>query len=383
MSDKPFCIFVVDDDALLRLVIVDQLQGQNYQIHEFANGADCLAALDLQPNLILLDIEMPGQSGIDVCRQIRADGNDEVQVMFVSAHDDLEILLTAFDAGGNDFIPKNAKKEVLLRKVELAIETEQQKRNLRTQLDYAQQTAFTAMSSLGETGAILHFLRTSFQCRTPAQLGALIIETLPQYGASGLVKLDDSCGEHVFGPEPVCSALERSILSYVSKLGRIYQAGDRLVLNFPNVTLLVMGLDVTDPDAIGRLRDHLAILVEGASARMEAMVGEQQRQLQAKARLEGIRELNALLSEIEQNQQVNHQQLVNLSEQHRSNMENAFVHLGLTDSQEYLLHGYVEELTTQLDRLFDKDHQLALRLNQILEKQNALLAGNAEVSEQA
>lgn len=378
MTDKPFCIFVVDDDALLRLVIVDQLQGHNYRIHEFANGADCLAALDQQPNLILLDIEMPGLSGIDVCRQIRADGNDEVQVMFVSAHDDLEILLTAFDAGGNDFIPKNAKKEVLLRKVELAIETEQQKRNLRSQLDYAQQTAFTAMSSLGETGAILHFLRTSFQCRTPEQLGGLIIDTLPQYGASGLVKLADAFGEHDFGPEPVCSALERSILTYVAKLGRIYQAGDRLVLNFPHVTLLVTGLDVNDPDAIGRLRDHLAILVEGASARMEAMVSEQQRQLQAKVRLESIRELNALLSEIEQNQQANHVQLVNLSEQHRSNMENAFVHLGLTDSQEFLLHGYVDELTTQLDQLFDKDNQLALRLHQILEKQNALLAGGED-----
>ncbi|OAI18377.1 response regulator receiver protein [Methylomonas koyamae] len=378
MTENPFCIFVVDDDTLLRLVIVDQLQGHNYRIHEFANGADCLAALDLQPNLILLDIEMPGVSGIEVCRQIRAEGNDEVQVMFVSAHDDLEILLTAFDAGGNDFIPKNAKKEVLLRKVELAIETEQQKRNLRSQLDYARQTAFTAMSSLGETGAILHFLRTSFQCRTPEQLGRLIIETLPQYGANGLVKLADASGEHDFGPEPVCSPLERSILTYVMKLGRIYQAGDRLVLNFPYVTLLVTGLDVNDPDAIGRLRDHLAILVEGASARMEAMVSEQQRRLQAKVRLESIRELNALLGEIEQNQQANHVQLVNLSEQHRSNMENAFVHLGLTDSQEFLLHGYVDELTTQLDQLFDKDNQLALRLHQILEKQNALLAGGED-----
>jgi len=110
MPEKPFCIFVVDDDALLRLVITDQLQGHGYQLHEFANGEECLAAMDLAPNLILLDIEMPGLSGIEVCRQIRADGNDDVQVMFVSAHDDLEILLTAFDAGGNDFIPKNAKK---------------------------------------------------------------------------------------------------------------------------------------------------------------------------------------------------------------------------------------------------------------------------------
>lgn len=373
MPDKPFCIFVVDDDALLRLVITDQLQGHDYQIHEFANGEECLAAMDLAPNLILLDIEMPGLSGIDVCRQIRADGNDDVQVMFVSAHDDLEILLTAFDAGGNDFIPKNAKKDVLLRKVDLAIEAEQQKRQLQSQLSYAQKTAFTAMSSLGETGTVLQFLRTSFQCVTFQQLGSLLIETLQQYSLNGLVKLTDAANEYDFSPENVCTPLEESILTYVAKLGRIYQAGDRLVFNFPHVTLLVTGLDTDDPDGIGRLRDHLAILAEGAGARVEAMISEQQRLQEANARLEGVKELTELLIEIEANQQSNHSQMVNLAEQHKMNMESAFIHLGLTDSQEFLLHGYVDELTSQMDNLFENDNRLALRLNKIVEKQKALL----------
>jgi CheY-like chemotaxis protein len=377
MPDKPFCIFVVDDDALLRLVITDQLQGHDYQIHEFADGAACLAAMDLAPNLILLDIEMPGQSGIDVCRQIREDGNDDVQVMFVSAHDDLEILLTAFDAGGNDFIPKNAKKDVLLRKVELAIEAEQQKRQLKSQLSYAQKTAFTAMSSLGETGTVLQFLRASFQCATFEQLGALLIDSLQQYGLDGLVKLTNGDEEYDFSSETVCTPLEKSILTYVSKLGRIYQAGDRLVFNFSNVVLLVTGLDVEDQDAIGRLRDHLAILAEGAGARVEAMISEQMRLREANARLEGVKELTDLLIEIEENQHANHAQMVNLAEQHKMNMESAFIHLGLTDSQEFLLHGYVDELTSQMDNLFETDNRLALRLNQIVEKQKALLLSAA------
>lgn len=373
MSDKPFSIFVVDDDALLRLVISDQLQGHDYQLHEFANGEDCLAAMDLAPNLILLDIEMPGLSGIEVCQQIRADGNDDVQVMFVSAHDDLEILLTAFDAGGNDFIPKNAKKDVLLRKVELAIEAERAKQQLQSQLSYARQTAFTAMSSLGETGTILHFLRTSFQCDSYQDLGKLLIETLQQYGLNGLLKLTDGEAEYDFSSEAICTPLEKAILSYVSKLGRIYQAGDRLVLNFPHVIMLVTGLDDDDPDTIGRLRDHLAILAEGAGARVAAMISQQQGLQEANARLESIQELTDLLIEIEANQHANHAQMVNLAEQHKMNMESAFIHLGLTDAQEFLLHGYVDELTTQLDNLFDKDNRLALRLHQIVEKQKSLL----------
>lgn len=373
MKEKPVCIFVVDDDPLLRMVIIDQLDGHDYQIHEFSNGPDCLAALDLQPNLILLDIEMPGQNGLEVCREIRNNDYDDVQVMFVSAHEDLETLLAAFDAGGNDFIPKSAKKDVLQRKVELAIEAEKQKSQLKQQLNYAQKTAFTAMSSLGETGLVLQFLRSSFQCLNLEQLGKLLCETLSQFGINGLVRLADAYGESDFSAEGVCSQLENAILSYVCKLGRICQTNDRLVLNYPHVTLLAMGLDIEDEDAIGRLRDHLAIIAEGAGVRIDAMNIEQQRLQQANARIQDVKDLTNLLSEIETFQHDNHILLENLTEQHHADMESAFVHLGLTDSQELLLYNIVERLTTQLTLLFENDTRLALRLHQIVDKQKQLL----------
>ena len=373
MTEKPFCIFVVDDDPLLRMVITDQLSGTNYQIHEFANGSDCLAALELQPNLILLDIEMPGQNGLEVCREIRASICDDVQVMFVSSHDDLETLLAAFDVGGNDFIPKNAKKDVLLRKVELAIEAEEKKRRLKSQLSYAQKTAFTAMSSLGETGIVLQFLRSSFHCLDMHQLGNLLTETLHQFGLNGLIKLSDRHGEFDFGSEAICTPLEKSILSYVSKLGRVSQTSDRLVLNYPHITMLIKGLDIDDQDSIGRLRDHLAIVAEGTGVRIDAMNTEQQRLQQANARIEGVKELANLLSEIESSQHANHVQLENLIEQQRQEIENAFIHLGLTDNQEFLLHSIVDKLTKNLNVLFENDSRLALRLNEIVDKQKMLL----------
>ncbi len=373
MTEKTFCIFVVDDDSLMRMVITDQLSGNNYQIHEFGNGTDCLAAMDLQPNLILLDIEMPGQNGLDVCREIRAGQFNDVQVIFVSSHDDLENLLAAFDAGGNDFIPKNAKKDVLLRKVELAIEAEEQKRQLKKQLSYAQETAFTAMSSLGETGISLQFLRSSFHCLDLQQLGELLIETLRQFGIHGLIKLTDAYGEFDFGSESFCTPLEKSILSYVSKLGRVSQNADRLVLNYPHITMLILGLDLENEESVGRLRDHLAIIAEAVGVRIDAMNFEQQRLQQAHARIESVKELADLVSEIEVIQHDNHIQMENLMDQLRQEIESAFVHLGLTDSQEFLIHGIVDKLTTQLTSLFENDNWLDMRLNEILNKQKLLL----------
>lgn len=131
MTEKPFTLFVVDDDPFLRMVLIHQLQGNGYLIYEFDSGAECLAAMQMGPDLVLLDIEMPGQDGLEVCRQIRADTeNDEVQVMFVTGHDDPETLMAGYAAGGDDLIHKNAKKDLLLRKVAIALENSQQKRPL-------------------------------------------------------------------------------------------------------------------------------------------------------------------------------------------------------------------------------------------------------------
>jgi len=299
-----------------------------------------------------------------------------VQIMFVSAHDDLETLMKAFDAGGNDFIPKNAAKDVLLRKVDIAREAEVQRRQLKMQLSYAQQTAFTAMSSLGETGIVLQFLRSSFHCLDPHQLGALLIETLNQFNVRGLARLSDVSGEYDFSVDGLCTPLECSILSYVAKLGRINQASDRLILNYPHITLMITDLDIHDADGVGRLRDHLALIAEGAGVRIDAMEVEQQRLRQANLRMEAVKELVDLLSDIENHQNANHSRLETLIEQHRIAMEHAFVHLGLTDSQELLLHDIVDRLTRQLDDLFENDSRLALRLIEIVDKQRALLNSN-------
>jgi CheY-like chemotaxis protein len=373
MDDRPFCIFVVDDDSLQRLIVCDHLQGNNFQIHEFSNGTDCLAAMDVAPNLILLDIEMPGLNGLEVCKSLREEGYDDTQVVFVSAHDDIETLLSAFQAGGNDFIPKNATKDLLLRKIEIAIEIEAQKRQLQQQLTYAQKTAFTAMSSLGETGIVLQFLRSSFHCQSTQALGELIIETLDQFGLHSMIRLSDDADMYFFRSNAVCTELEKSILAFSAKLGRINQTADRLAINYPYINLLVTGLDADDPDLVGRLRDHLAIVAEGAGVRIDAMKAEQERLKQAIERIDSVKELVSLLEEIEVHQTTNHSQLEKFVEDHKLDMEEAFVFLSLTDAQELKLHGIVDQLINQMEALFVKDNVLALRLSTIVEKQKRLL----------
>jgi DNA-binding response OmpR family regulator len=63
-----------------------------------------LEAIADGPDLVLMDIEMPGMGGISVCRSIMDSKKTKPQVTFVSAHDDLETRLQAYSAGGTDYI---------------------------------------------------------------------------------------------------------------------------------------------------------------------------------------------------------------------------------------------------------------------------------------
>ncbi len=101
-------VLIVDDDATIRLLMKDALTESTYDIHEFNNGEDAINYLQQhQTDLILLDVNMPGLSGFDVCTKIRQlpDGLD-VSIVMVTALEDPESVAKSYDLGATDFISK-------------------------------------------------------------------------------------------------------------------------------------------------------------------------------------------------------------------------------------------------------------------------------------
>ena len=160
-------IFIIDDDPMQRMITADLLESAGETIHDFDSGSAMLAAIDsIPPDIVLLDIEMPGLSGIETCQKLRSSGVADAQVIFVSGLDDLETRLTAYEAGGNDFISKSTLGPELLSKVLQAKETISRKRSLEEQAQFSRQVAFTAMSTSGEMGVVLSFMRNAFAAAT-------------------------------------------------------------------------------------------------------------------------------------------------------------------------------------------------------------------------
>jgi two-component system OmpR family response regulator len=110
-------ILVVDDEDYVRELLTTALRFTGFAVDEAASGLAAIAkASSFLPDLILLDVMMPTIDGFEVCRRLRADG-DETPVIFLTAKDDDDAKLAGFAKGGDDFITKPFRLEEVIARI--------------------------------------------------------------------------------------------------------------------------------------------------------------------------------------------------------------------------------------------------------------------------
>jgi len=110
---------VVDDNPVAVKLLKAMLDGVGYRVVQADSGHRTLEVLEtLLPDLILLDIDMPGMSGLETCRIVKAHPRTaDIPVIFVTGRDDKNDVVAGFAAGGQDYIVKPSTREELLARV--------------------------------------------------------------------------------------------------------------------------------------------------------------------------------------------------------------------------------------------------------------------------
>lgn len=108
-------VLIVEDDADIREGVRILLESENYNVKEAANGMEGLKLLDEDTDLVILDIMMPGMSGLRTCEEIRKVSN--VPVLFLTAKAQESDKLIGLMAGGDDYLPKPFSYAELLGRV--------------------------------------------------------------------------------------------------------------------------------------------------------------------------------------------------------------------------------------------------------------------------
>ena len=109
-------ILVVDDDASLAEMLTIVLQGEGFETTVVGDGTGALPALrESSPDLVLLDLMLPGMNGIDVCRAIRAESG--VPVVMLTAKTDTVDVVLGLESGADDYVVKPFKPKELVARI--------------------------------------------------------------------------------------------------------------------------------------------------------------------------------------------------------------------------------------------------------------------------
>ncbi|TCL59722.1 winged helix family two component transcriptional regulator [Hydrogenispora ethanolica] len=109
-------ILVVDDDPMIANSLKRVLTYEGFQTEVSNDGAAALETVDrFRPGLVILDVTMPGLSGIEVCKRLKA--KTAIPVLFLSARDDIGDRVAGLDSGGDDYLIKPFAYEELLARV--------------------------------------------------------------------------------------------------------------------------------------------------------------------------------------------------------------------------------------------------------------------------
>jgi two-component system OmpR family response regulator len=130
-------VLVVDDEEYIRDLVTSSLRLAGFTTRAVPDGSQALAVVDGdRPDLVILDVRLPGMDGFEVCRRLRADDND-LPVIFLTARDTPEDRLSGFTKGGDDYVTKPFSLEELVARVRAVLRRSRPAGRRESSLSYA------------------------------------------------------------------------------------------------------------------------------------------------------------------------------------------------------------------------------------------------------
>jgi DNA-binding response OmpR family regulator len=374
MSDKT--IMVVDDvesnRVLLKMILED-----DFNIVECSSGQECLDQVSQEvPDIILLDVNMPGMTGYEVCTELRKHKESSVvPIVFVSAMDNVEEHLAGFEAGGNEYITKPIDPERVLERVNYFIDHQAETNKAKEDASNAMKVAMEAMTSSSELGQIIEFVKTSQEITTLEGIGQKLCEVASGFGLSASAV--------IYGTPSVfinCSqdSMEARVLSkFRNSKERIISIGVRTMVCSDSMGVLINDMPVDDESRYGRFKDHLAVLssiCDGRLLTLQSQISMTDQRKDVLGRAIGMTEkqVKQLTNKLAEHDVTVRQVMLDMI----TELEAKLFSLGLDEDQEEQLMALAYQASDKLEGMKDSAKNLENELGLVLEGLYEVLAKN-------
>lgn len=270
-------VLAIDDDKIVQKIIRRALEPNGFTVRTANDGeAGLVEAIANPPQLVLLDVEMPGMNGYQLCEQLAERPEYEhIPIVFLSSHSSLQERMLGYEKGADDYIVKPFEEADLLARMKVLLRYAQQQRELHAQVQQATLTAMEALNTTSELGMAMSYMERSLNFNSIQEAAQGLLEVTVGLGLRCrlMVASDDTL--HWFPSGDDVSPLEKELIEMSDRDQRFHDFGNSTLVNYPAASLLVTNMPVEDPGRYGRIKDLLPLLLSGLSAKIYALATQE------------------------------------------------------------------------------------------------------------
>ena len=337
---KGYTLLSVDDDKFIQSVITSSLESE-YNIITASTGQEGVAlAKREQPDIILLDVEMPGMNGYEVCDLLKHDDDTRaIPVIFLSSLSNLRSRMLGYEAGGADFLVKPFEEPEIKAKINNLIGLTASNAVLKEQATSASDAAYTAMKGSSELGLAIHFVEHIFACHDIESIAKRFFSSSQQLGLqTNLMFVMAGKRSYFKDSGKACPPLEQDVMSTIFDRGqRIVDFGARTQISYPHVSVLIKNMPLSDMDAYGRFKDLMPAMLGAADAKLKTMEVSEAITGQTVQLAEAFAHVRSTLSKVGEQLDENQSKVVHLLSGVLNELEEKIPLMGLEDDQERYL----------------------------------------------
>ncbi|MBF0265125.1 MAG: response regulator [Gammaproteobacteria bacterium] len=346
-TSSPLIMIVDDEPANCKLL--EQALSSNYETIICPDGEICLEKAPIsKPDLILLDVMMPGKNGHEVCEQLRLDSETtNIPVIFISALDTLEDRIKGYDAGGDDYLGKPVHLPELYRKIEIVLKNQIENNEIKKIAEEAQAACMTALTLGSESARVSEFVNKTLTMGSIDDICKLFFDTMKAFGLKSVVQLRLNDEIITINSDWQSLPLEHELMVKAHTEGRIIALGKRLFFNYQNCSVLVKNTPIDKEEVYGRIKDNIIVLAEAMNSRVIYLNTE----LNLKKQLDVnhlYKDTAKAVELIQQQLEYSTSETISIAQKMVHDIEEKLVFLGLEEDQEHALLDILDVSTKQL-----------------------------------
>lgn len=374
-------VLVVDDDPMIRMAH-ERMLSDNFEVSSIDSGRGVFEVFEeRQPDVILLDVNLPDLSGFDVCKRLDEQGLlKHTAVIFVSGHTDLETRITAFNSGGDDFIGKPLDPVELLSKMEVLNSRKRKAAQISSDLKEAQQAVMTVLSTSSELGRVMQFVEHSFSLHSIEKLVTSAFELLDSMGLKSACLTEVNGEKQFLSSEGVIKPIEQELLELLRSKGRFYDFNARTQTNYSHVSLLIKNMPLGEPEKYGRIKDLIPAVMGCLNSRLTQIESQQSLIKQAHDLVYSFDVIQATMRSLTSSLGSNQQKASDRLHKMVYELQVFIQKLGLEEDQEDRVIRYVDEAVEESlklldagDTIFSSFEQILLSLQETIQNQNKVV----------